>query len=113
MTKEFLIVGDLVIGAAGSDYIAALKKRVIYQVVEVIPPADDETDEIKKYHKYKLRTAFDIESPVGTAIECFTVSSHSLRKLTLLDVATIRLHFDQFIREWAKSQGAIDIDDVR
>lgn len=113
MTKEFLNVGDLVIAAAGSDFIATPKKRVIYQVIDVIPPAEDETDALKLYNKYKLRTAFDIESPVGTAIECFTVSSHSLRKLTLLDVATIRLHFDQFIREWAKSQGAIDVDDVR
>ena len=56
--------------------------------------------------RYHLRVAFDFERPMGQAIGTVTWSDHELRKLTLLDVGVIRLSFDNFIREYAREQGA-------
>lgn len=109
-TPDNLCVGDLVMWTGKSTEYATFHRRIIYVVAEIMHPEDP-----SRTRSFKLRPAFDIESPIGTVIETtgYPVLSSYLKKLSLLDVASIRLHYDNFIKEWAKSQGLASPDEVR
>jgi hypothetical protein len=64
--------------------------------------------------QYQFQVAFDFSNPVGVPIDSFGFSTtRELKRLSLLDVCTLRLHFDNFIREWARLNGEANPDDVR
>lgn len=102
---EKLNVGDIVMWTGKVTEYSPFQRRLIYQVVQVIPAA---ATDIHQEPKYRLRPAYDIENPVGAVVEAasFTISSNHLKNLSLLDMGIIRLTFDNFIKEWAKSKGA-------
>lgn len=84
-------------------------KRCIYQVIA--KKDEHDSDYMSKYH---FRLAFDFENPMGSPLDTVSFSTtREMKKVTLLDLATLRLHFDNFIREWTKQMGEADIDAVR
>lgn len=102
-----LNVGDLVAYVGDAKY-AVLNRRVIYRVVE-----KEQQPESSIYpYMYRFVSAFDLENPVGQHME----RSHQFatlkdfRKIELLDLGIIRLVFDEFIKEWAKSQSNVSIE---
>ncbi len=104
-----LYVKDLVLWTGKPTEYASMSRRVVYQVVERKDPADS-----TMYVQYRFRAVFDFENPVGTLVDpTGWMTAREMKKLSLLDLATLRLHFDNFIREWAKSVGEGNIDDVR
>lgn len=106
-----LNVGDLVVYVGKQNEYTSMNKRVIYRVVE----KEQQDEKNTSPFLYKFSVAFDIENPLGQAIEP-TISLYSLRdlrRLELLDLATLRLHFDHFIRTWAKQMGEVSPDEVR
>jgi hypothetical protein len=104
-----LEVGDLCIFVGDSDIYKQMRHRVIYQVVS----KEEAASSSYSYNRYGLRIAFDIESPSGSSTEVITshLGTKNMKKLSLLDLATTRLHFDDFIRWWAKTQGMEDTGD--
>ena len=94
----------------GNEEHTKLKQRTIYQVVE----KKLQPQSTFSHHEYRYRVAFDFENPVGQTSELISHwGTRGLKKLSLVDVGFMRLAFDNFIREWARSQGADDTDDVR
>jgi len=97
-----LQLGDLCVYTV-DDKLSQLKNHVIYQVVK--KDALESTSYAN--HRYAFRAAFDVTSPVGDSIDSFVVlGTRGLRRLTLLDLCTIRLHLDDFIRQYARECGA-------
>lgn len=92
-----------------TDIFKSMHRHVIYQVVDKGIAEGSSTSN----HKYTLRIAFDMENPTGshTPEPSSIYGTRSLKKLSLLDLATTRLHFDDFIRWWAKTQGMEDTGD--
>lgn len=104
-----LAVGDLCMWMGKPSEYSGLSRRVIYQCVE-----KKRRDEPSKELVYRYRVAFDFENPMGSSLDLTNLtSSRDMKRMSLLDVATLRLHFDCFIKEWAQAQGAGDPDDVR
>lgn len=104
-----LQVGDLVLWTGKPSEYSSFSRRIVYQVVERKEPEKD-----SHYVTYRFRAAFDFENPMGTLCDVTGFStSREMKRLSLLDLATLRLHFDNFIREWAKQVGEANIDDVR
>lgn len=99
-----LQVGDLVMWTGKETEHSSLKRRLIYQVVskklEGTPPHEN--------WRHQLRVAFDFEQPSGTNLQTISWSSWELKKLSLLDLGTLRIHFDTFIKWWAETQGFED-----
>lgn len=93
----------------GGGSFTSMSKRVIYQVIE-----KNVTDNGSlSTFNFQFRTAFDFENPTGTDLN--TVSrngTRDMRRLDLVDLGTLRLHFDRFIEAWAKKFSEDD-DDVR
>ena len=87
-----------------------MKQRIIYQVAE----KKSAPDGYGTPWQYRFRIAFDLEHPMGVNLDMVGfMTLREMRRLTLLDLATLRLHFDNFIREWARMMGEPDPDDVR
>ena len=104
-----LHVGDLAVWTGKPNEYAPLSRRVIYQVIERKEPPEG-----SYYVQYRFRAVFDIENPIGTVVESTSfMTSREMKKLSLLDLGSLRLHFDNFIREWAKQVCGANIDDVR
>ena len=110
ITEVELQIGDLCIWNGKQTEYSTLQRRVIYQVVGKQAAPDDAWNKFV----YQYRIAFDIENPLGSTSGYITYNgSREMKKLDLLDVATIRLHYDHFIKEWAIAQGQPSPDDVR
>lgn len=106
-----LDIGDLCIWTGNQSEHSTYKNRLIYRCVE---KRDNESTDGSTYTSYRFVIAFDLSNPIGVHMDPVGFGSiREMKKLTLLDVATIRLHYDNFIREWAKQQGMPDPDDVR
>lgn len=105
-----LNVGDIVLYVGDMKY-AILQRRVVYRVTE----KEQQPENASYPFSYRFTAAFDLENPLGQVIEpsCQMSSLKDFRKLGLLDLATLRLHFDAFIREWAKQMGQPNPDEVR
>lgn len=110
--KPALDVGDLVMWCGKQTEGSMLRQRVIYLVtaktetnVETVIPTGYPS------YRYYLRPAFDFERPTGQDMSQVSWSSHDLKLISLLDLCTMRLHFDSFIRWWAKTQGLEDTGD--
>jgi hypothetical protein len=104
-----LQLGDLCMFVGMTDVYKQMHRHVVYQVV-----AKERADSTSLSHnRYTLRIAFDLENPSGSHTpEPTTIyGTKSLKKISLLDLATMRLHFDDFIRWWAKTQGREDTGD--
>lgn len=101
-------VGDLCM-FIGDEKHSQLHNRIVYQVVE----KKEALASSFSHHEYRYRVAFDIQNPVGVHVD--TVSAYGtrgMRKLGLVDVGTVRLHLDNFLREWARSMGVDGSDDA-
>lgn len=104
-----LFVGDLVMYTGKVTEHSSFRRGSIYQVIKKKEPTDPEY--AATYH---FRLVFDMENPMGSPLDTVGFSTtREMKKLSLLDLATIRLHFDNFIREWAKAVGEADVDEVR
>lgn len=105
-----LNLGDVVMYVGDVKY-AILQRRVIYRVVD----KEQQPENATYPYMYKFCAAFDIENPLGQTVEssCQMSSLKDFRKLGLLDLATLRLHFDAFIKEWAHQMGQPNPDEVR
>ena len=106
-SKAFeLAIGDLVFWTGKSTDFTMMKPRVIYQVIERKEP-----EQHASYAQYRFRPVFDIANPVGITVESvgFMTATREMKKLNLLDLGILRLTFDNFIRDWTRSQGA-DVD---
>jgi len=106
-----LEVGDLVFYTGKVTEYTQFKHRIIYRCIEKKYSGEGENS----YLSYKYVAAFDFENPLGVGLASIGGFSNisDFKKLSLLDVCTLRLHFDNFIREWAKDMGKADPDDVR
>ena len=103
-------MGDLVMWTGRPNEYSTLRRGVIYKCIE----AKETPESHWSRRQYRFGIAFDIEDPVGTPMgQTGFMGSHEMKRLSLLDVATIRLHLDAFIRSWARSMESVDIDDVR
>lgn len=103
-----LQVGDLAVYVGDSQY-SSLKSRIIYQVV------DKETGSDVSYAtwRYRYRIAFDFENPTGTSTDTTpAMGVRGMKRVSLLDLATLRLHYDTFIQEYARYKGMEHHDDV-
>ncbi len=110
ITEVELQVGDLCIWNGKQTEYSVLNRRVIYQVVGKQASSEESWNRFV----YQYRIAFDIENPVGSTSGLITYNgSREMKKLGLLDVATIRLHYDAFIKDWAIAQGQPSPDEVR
>jgi hypothetical protein len=86
---------------------ATLHRRVVYQVV-----GKENTNPVTSFatHRYMFRVAFDFENPMGTNLDAVAyMGTRDLKRIELLDLGTIRLHFDNFLREWALKMGHGDV----
>ena len=100
-----LFVGDLVVWTGKPSQYSSIRHGVIYRIVERKVNEHDPLVAV-----YRLGTAFEFTNPVGTHMELSGFSgAHELRKLSLLDLGIIRLTFDAFIKEWARTKGAESI----
>jgi len=105
-----LSLGDLCIWVGKQTEYSPLSRRVIYQVID----KEDAATSSWSKHVYKLAPAFDLENPIGTSVEPVSHNgTRDMKRLSLLDIATIRLHYDNFIKQWARHAGQCDPDDVR
>lgn len=105
-----LYVGDLVMWDGKPHEHCYFRHGMIYRVVNKIPPDGTMTYSIARY---KFVPVFDFTNPVGQSLDSFEYSTtRNLKRLSLLDLGTLRLHFDNFIREWAKQEG-MDVDDTQ
>jgi hypothetical protein len=95
-----LVPGDLTFFVGKQTEHSALQRRVIYQVTSI--EAHDGT----LTRNLTLQPVFDFENPIGTELKTVTWCSESLlKKLNLLDIATLRLYLDNFLRAYAKRVG--------
>lgn len=85
-------------GKEGNNF-TSIARRVIYRVIEKEPAG---TSSLSK-HCYGLAAVFDFENPVGMQMSTVKHNgTRDMKRLSLIDLATIRLHYDNFIKEWAK-----------
>lgn len=104
-----LQVSDLVMWTGRVTEFSTMSRRVVYRVVERKDPTDE-----SNYVQYRFSPAFDLESPIGSSLDVTPwMTAREMKRLGLLDLGTMRLHFDNFIREWAKRAGEPDVDEVR
>jgi hypothetical protein len=95
-----LSVGDLILWTGKQTEYSSMRNRVIYQVTA------RETTAGSSYSHYRFRPVFDFENPMGTDLTVNgTMTIREMKRLTLLDLGVLRLMFDHFVREWARSQG--------
>lgn len=105
-----LEVGDLVMWDGKPSEHCTFRHGMIYRVVGKQPPDEKSTYDITRY---RFITVFDFARPVGQPVDSFEFSTtRDLKRLSLLDLGTLRLHFDNFIREWAKQEG-MEVDGPR
>lgn len=105
-----LDVGDLCIWTGKPTEHAMMFRRVIYQVVEKTPA----TGASYSKNNYSFIVAFDFENPLGKSmVPVNHMGTREMKKLSLLDLATLRLHYDSFITDWARRMGERDPNDVR
>lgn len=105
-----LHVGDLVMWDGKPSEHGSFRHGIIYRVVGRTEPGEKTTYDIPRY---QFLPVFDFSRPMGTAVESFDFSTiRDLKKLNLLDLGTLRLHYDNFIREWAKSCG-MEVDEAK
>lgn len=96
-----LHVGELIMYVGNPEH-STLKPRVIYQVVK--KEANDSKFSGTPFF-YRLRPAFDIQNPTGTELETTSnLSVRGMRRLSLVDVGTLRMLLDEFIKQWSGSQ---------
>lgn len=96
-----LNVGDLVLWVGKQTEYTFLNRRTLYQVVERREPEKPE-----RIVQYRFRAVYDIENPIGTAVDATPfISSRDTKRIDLLDLGVLRLTFDTFIKEWARSRG--------
>lgn len=109
--KLELEVGDLCMWTGKQNEHSTYKNRVIYRCVE---KRLNENSDGTTYISQRFIVAFDLENPMGQQLDPIGFgSARDMKRLSLLDVCTMRLHFDNFIREWAKVNGMGNPDDVR
>jgi len=97
-----LQVGDLCI-FTGDEKFSLLRHHLIYQVSQ----KEVNVGSTYSIHRYSYRVAFDVTNPTGSSVdETTALGTRGLRKITLLDLCTVRLHFDDFIRQYAQQCGA-------
>jgi hypothetical protein len=98
-----LSVGDLCL-FTGDEKFSSLKSRLVYQVV-----SKEDATMVSGYpqHRYRYRVAFDLENPSGTSTDTSITfsSTRGMKKITLLDLGTLRLHLDEFVRWYARYKG--------
>lgn len=110
--SDELNIGDLCVFTGKQSEYSLLHRRVIYRVVEKETRPDNEL--LSTRFTYRFQVAFDLENPTGTVLTTTgKMGVHDMKRLSLLDVATIRLHYDHFIKEWARTMGEANPDDVR
>lgn len=106
--EDELQVGDLVMYVGKVTEHMPLHRRCIYKVVRKRHPED--AQHVATYH---FRPVFDFENPLGQSLDMIGWSTlRDLRKLSLVDLGTLRLHFDNFIREWARQVGHDNADEA-
>ena len=106
-----LEVGDLCLWTGTQSEHSTYKNRIIYRCVE---KRQNENSDGGTYVSYRFVVAFDISNPLGQQLDPIGFGGvREMKRLTLLDVCTIRLHYDNFIKEWAREMGAANPDDVR
>lgn len=109
--KLELDVGDLCMWSGRQSEHTTYRNRVIYRCVE--KRLQDHGDGTT-YFSHRFVVAFDLENPMGQPMDTIGFgSAREMKRLSLLDICTLRLHLDNFVREWAKSQGMGNPDDVR
>lgn len=98
-----LEIGDLVLWDGKPHEHSSFKHGVIYKVVGK-QEAGESNLNLARYH---FRVVYEFNRPVGQEVASFEFSTtRDLKKLSLLDLGTLRLYLDNFIREWAKEEGA-------
>lgn len=101
-----LEIGDLVMWDGKPHEHCSFRHGVIYKVVA--KRGADETSNLG-VARYHFRAVYEFNRPIGQDVGSFEFSTtRDLKKLTLLDLGTMRLYLDNFIREWAKQEG-IDV----
>jgi hypothetical protein len=102
--KWELAVGDLCVFVGDEKY-SSLHRRTVYQVVSKV------ADQTASYsnNTYGYRVAFDFENPTGSSTDVIQgLGTRGMRKISLLDLATLRLHLDAFIKDFARYRGMED-----
>jgi hypothetical protein len=84
----------------GDEKSHTLKNRVIYQVVG----KEEAPHSTYSHHTYRYRVAFDLANPLGTSLDDTHtgLGTRGMKKLSLVDVGTLRLRLDSFLKEWAR-----------
>lgn len=96
-----LSVGDVCLFVGDEKY-SSLHRRIIYQVVA----KEDAPGSSYSHHSYRYRVAFDFENPTGSSTDITSaLGTRGIKKLDLIDLGTLRLHYDNFLRWWAVTQG--------
>lgn len=96
-----LFHNDLVMYVGNPDH-SVLKPRIVYRVID--KELSEPTATSKATLFYRLQIAFDVEHPMGSTLEPTPkVSVRGLKRMSLLDLGTVRMLFDEFIKAWSRS----------
>lgn len=101
-----LAMGDMVMFTGNPEH-SSLHHRVVYRVAGKEPASSTSLSN----HMYRFQVVFDFENPMGRDLHVATkLGTRGIKRLSLLDLATLRMRLDEFIKEWAASLGESTVE---